>query len=71
MRLSRETKKREMADLKVQEKLRLSKGKNPMLKNLTIRPNLTGRRTIGALEAHINGLRFTSVKGQTVGMHLP
>jgi nucleosome binding factor SPN SPT16 subunit len=48
----------------VQEKLVLSKtGKNPRLTDVWIRPNISGRRTAGTLEAHTNGLRFSSVKG--------
>ena len=34
--------------------------------HLTIRPNLGGRKTIGALAIHENGIRFESAKGQRV-----
>ena len=37
-----------------------------MLDGLVIRPNLSGKKTVGALEIHQNGLRFTSSKGQKV-----
>lgn len=36
------------------------------LENLVIRPNLIGKKTIGNLEIHQNGLRFKSHKGQFV-----
>ena len=34
-----------------------------MLDNLVIRPNLSGKKTVGSLEIHQNGVRFTSAKG--------
>jgi len=36
------------------------------LDNLVIRPNLVGKKTIGNLEIHSNGVRFTSSKGEKV-----
>ena len=33
---------------------------------LVIRPNLVGRKTIGSLQIHQNGVRFNSTKGQKV-----
>lgn len=41
-------------------------GRKEVLENLVIRPNLVGRKTIGTLEIHVNGLRFISTKGQKV-----
>jgi len=35
-----------------QERLTLIKGKRPTLQELTIRPNISGKKTTGALEAH-------------------
>ena len=37
-----------------------------VMENLVIRPNLTGKKTVGSLEIHENGVRFNSSKGQKV-----
>mmetsp|Transcript_16079 Transcript_16079/g.22677 ORF Transcript_16079/g.22677 Transcript_16079/m.22677 type:complete len:121 (-) Transcript_16079:166-528(-) len=37
----------------------------PRLSDLTLRPNISGK-TVGALESHTNGLRFISLRGETV-----
>ncbi len=66
---SRETQRREQAGLIVQEKLVLSKGKNPRLSDIFIRPNITGRRSTGHIEAHTNGFRFSTNKGESIGMY--
>jgi nucleosome binding factor SPN SPT16 subunit len=51
-----------------QDKLVVSKAKNPKLTNVFVRPAPTGgRRTTGFLEAHTNGFRFTPSKGDTIG----
>uniref|UniRef100_A0A452QHH5 FACT complex subunit n=1 Tax=Ursus americanus TaxID=9643 RepID=A0A452QHH5_URSAM len=39
---------------------------NPKLKDLYIRPNIAQKRMQGSLEAHVNGFRFTSVRGDKV-----
>ena len=45
----------------------MKEGKVPRLSDLTMRPALgKGRKTIGQLEAHENGLRFRSNKGDTL-----
>ncbi len=44
----------------------LKSGRKEVLDNLVIRPNLVGRKTIGSLEIHHNGVRFQSTKGQKV-----
>ena len=31
-----------------------------------MRPNITGRKTTGTLEAHTNGLRYTTTKNETI-----
>jgi nucleosome binding factor SPN SPT16 subunit len=36
------------------------------LENVIIKPNLEGRKTIGNLELHQNGLRYVSTKGLKV-----
>lgn len=49
------------------ETLILNKGtRRDQLDNLVIRPNLIGKKTIGNLEIHQNGLRYSSTKGQKV-----
>merc|ERR1712142_1106495 len=42
-----------------------SKG-NPKLKDLYIRPNIVQKRLSGVLEAHTNGSRYTSIRGDKV-----
>jgi nucleosome binding factor SPN SPT16 subunit len=48
------------------EELQLIKGKKESLENLVIRPNIVGKKTIGNLEIHQNGVRFVSGKGHTI-----
>lgn len=50
----------------VQEDLILVKGKKELLENLVIRPNIVGKKTVGNLEIHQNGVRFTSQKGHNI-----
>eukprot|EP01084_Bolivina_argentea_P023878 44596_1 len=62
----REQRAAEEADLVHQAKLIcMTDARAPRLADLTMRPNLEGK-TMGALEAHANGLRFTSTKGASV-----
>lgn len=42
------------------------KGKKEVLENLVIRPNIIGKKTVGNLEIHQNGVRFSSSKGHVV-----
>ncbi|XP_014206114.1 FACT complex subunit spt16 isoform X2 [Copidosoma floridanum] len=64
---SREAEEREKEDLVKQDTLVLSQNKgNPRLKDLYIRPNIVSKRMTGALEAHTNGFRYTSVRGDKV-----
>ena len=37
-----------------------------MLDNLVIRPNIVGKKTLGTLELHQNGVRFASQKGHLI-----
>ena len=64
----REQKEAEESNLVEQEKLvRLKEGRVPRLSDLTMRPALgKGRKTVGQLEAHQNGLRFKSNKGDNL-----
>lgn len=64
---TREAEEREKEDLVKQDTLVLSTNKgNPKLKDLYIRPNIVTKRMTGSLEAHINGFRYTSVRGDKV-----
>ncbi|OWR42080.1 FACT complex subunit spt16 isoform X2 [Danaus plexippus] len=64
---TREAEEREKEDLVKQDTLVLSQNKgNPKLKDLYIRPNIVTKRMSGSLEAHSNGFRFTSVRGDKV-----
>jgi nucleosome binding factor SPN SPT16 subunit len=42
------------------------KTKRPTLSNVSVRPNISGKKTSGTLEGHTNGMRFTSAKGEKV-----
>ncbi|XP_012262987.2 FACT complex subunit spt16 isoform X2 [Athalia rosae] len=64
---NREAEEREKEDLVKQDTLVLSQNKgNPKLKDLYIRPNIVSKRMTGGLEAHTNGFRYTSVRGDKV-----
>lgn len=64
---TREAEEREKEDLVKQDTLVLSQNKgNPKLKDLYIRPNIVSKRMNGSLEAHTNGFRYTSVRGDKV-----
>ncbi|KAF0682668.1 Aste57867_25227 [Aphanomyces stellatus] len=61
----REQQEQEESDLVVQEDLILTRDRRvPRLSDLSARPHLSGRKTQGTLEAHQNGLRFTTNKNQ-------
>ncbi|CCI42093.1 unnamed protein product [Albugo candida] len=61
----REQQEQEESDLVTQEDLVLSRDRRvPRLIDLSARPHVTGRKTHGTLEAHTNGLRFTTNKNQ-------
>ncbi|CAH0557604.1 unnamed protein product [Brassicogethes aeneus] len=64
---TREAEEKEKEDLVKQDTLVLSQNKgNPKLKDLYIRPNIVSKRMTGSLEAHNNGFRYTSVRGDKV-----
>ncbi|CAG9771670.1 unnamed protein product [Ceutorhynchus assimilis] len=64
---TREAEEKEKEDLVKQDTLVLSQNKgNPKLKDLFIRPNIVTKRMTGSLEAHTNGFRYTSVRGDKV-----
>lgn len=59
----RELKFEQEKDLVVQQKLiRIKDQRIPRLQDLTMRPSISGRKCVGTIEAHQNGIRFTSTK---------
>jgi nucleosome binding factor SPN SPT16 subunit len=59
----------EEADLVAQEKLvKMRDQRIPRMADLTMRPFLSGKKTMGTLEAHTNGLRFISKKHETIDL---
>ncbi|XGW19884.1 hypothetical protein V3C99_003600 [Haemonchus contortus] len=62
-----EAEEREKEGAVKQDKLILSTSKaNPKLKDLFVRPNIIAKRISGSLEAHINGFRYTSLRGDRI-----
>jgi nucleosome binding factor SPN SPT16 subunit len=43
-----------------------TKNKRLILENVQIKPSLTGKKTVGSLETHVNGFRFISNKGHKI-----
>lgn len=63
----REMKAEQEKGLVEQPKLiRIKDQKVPRLQDVTMRPAISGRKTLGTLEAHQNGLRFTSAKAEII-----
>ena len=52
----------------VQQPLQTIQGRRDTLENVIIKPNLDGRKTIGNLEVHNNGMRYSSNKGFKVDL---
>ncbi|KAJ8377321.1 hypothetical protein AAFF_G00261700 [Aldrovandia affinis] len=64
---TREAEEKEKEGIVKQDSLVINLNRsNPKLKDLYIRPNIAQKRMQGALEAHTNGFRFTSVRGDKV-----
>lgn len=61
-----EREKEQNISLAKQAQIIPNKGKRVVMDNLVIRPNLTARKTVGALEAHLNGLRYTSTQNEKI-----
>lgn len=58
----REQKAEQEKDLVVQAKLiRIKDQRVPRLQDLTMRPQLSGRKCVGTIEAHQNGLRYNNI----------
>ena len=47
--------------------LQLIKGKRPVLQDLKVRPNISGKKTSGNLEGHSNGFRFITKRNEKIG----
>jgi len=63
----KELREQEEANLVKQDKLIRTKNERvPRLSDLTMRPVFAGRKTQGNLEAHSNGMRFISTRGEIV-----
>lgn len=66
---ARQAEEREKKDLVKQDTIIISQNKaNPKLKDLYIRPNIVTKRMTGSLEAHVNGFRYISVRGDKVDL---
>lgn len=64
---TREAEEKEKEGIVKQDSLVINMNRsNPKLKDLYIRPNIAQKRMQGSLEAHVNGFRFTSVRGDKV-----
>jgi len=63
---TRDQEQKDKEGLVTQKVLVPLKTKRPTLTDVSIRPNITGKKTSGILEAHTNGLRFTSQKNEKV-----
>ncbi|XP_040603018.1 FACT complex subunit SPT16-like [Mesocricetus auratus] len=64
---TREAEEKEKEGIVKQDSLVINLNRsNPKLKDLYIRPNIAQKRMQGSLEAHVNGFRFTSVRGDKV-----
>lgn len=63
----KENEEKEKEGMVKQDSLILSNNKNnPKLKDLYLRPNIVQKRTPGTLEAHSNGLLYTSLRGDKI-----
>ena len=51
-----------------QEDIILVKGRRPALQDLKLRPTLSGRKTVGTLECHVNGFRFYTRKQEKLDL---
>ena len=63
---AKEQENKEKEDLIEQEKILLKKDKKIILPEISIKPPISSKKSQGILEAHINGFRFLSNKGEKV-----
>jgi nucleosome binding factor SPN SPT16 subunit len=62
-----EAEQREKEGAIKQDKLVLSANKgNPKLKEIYVRPNIISKRVMGQLEAHVNGFRYVTLRGDKI-----
>jgi len=62
-----EAEQREKEGAIKQDKLIVSNSKgNPKLKEIFVRPNIVSKRIMGYLEAHVNGFRYTTLRGDKI-----
>ncbi|KAI6182216.1 FACT complex subunit [Aphelenchoides bicaudatus] len=62
-----EAEQREKEGAVKQDKLVVSNSKgNPKLKEIYVRPNIISKRIMGYLEAHVNGFRYTTLRGDKI-----
>lgn len=50
-------------DIAEQEAIKLNKGKRPVLRDLFARPGIGQKKNKGILECHLNGFKYTTIKG--------
>lgn len=62
----KEQENKEKEDIIEQEKIKIRKEKKIFLPEIFIKPAISGKKTQGVLEAHVNGFRFISTKGEKV-----
>ena len=62
----KEQENKEKDEIVEQEKIKIRKEKKIFLPEIFIKPPISGKKTQGVLEAHINGFRFISTKGEKV-----
>ncbi len=60
------TEKNAKEDMVEQEKINLNKGKRPILRDLYARPGIGQKKSKGTLECHLNGFRYSTVKGEII-----
>ena len=63
---AKEQENKEKEDIIEQEKIIIKKEKRIYLPEIYIKPPISSKKTLGTLEAHVNGFRFISGKGEKV-----
>ena len=58
--------KADQGEKELEQLVLIKSGRKEQLDNLVIRPNLVGKKTLGNLEIHQNGIRFSTAKGEKV-----
>jgi nucleosome binding factor SPN SPT16 subunit len=63
---AKEQENKEKEDIIEQEKIIIKKEKRIFLPEISLKPPISSKKTQGVLEAHVNGFRFISTKGEKV-----